>query len=104
MVFVVDDILMLSNSYSLLKDLEEEINTAFQVELLGEANSFIVLDIERDKNVIKVRQTKYVEKILNEFGLLNANITRAPLPAPCDLGRHTKNEGVLTTTLHSRYR
>lgn len=65
-VVLVNNILDLFDSKSLLKDSKAEIKKLFQVKLLDGAKFFTGLELKSDKNGIPASQERYVENLLSE--------------------------------------
>lgn len=78
----VDDILIGSNCMSFLTDIKNCLNVKFQMKDLGEISSFLGIKFTRENNVIKMSQSKYVEKLLTKFNMYNCK----PRSTPCEMG------------------
>lgn len=76
LVVIVDEVFMSSDSKSLPKDFEWEMKNLFQVKPMGEAKSFIRLDIQRERQGITFRQRNYIEKIIIYYGLFHCNCSK----------------------------
>ena len=61
--------------------LKRELENQFEITDLGEPNKLIGIEITRDKEngTLTISQTKYIEAILEKYGLENANSVSTPL-------------------------
>lgn len=69
MIIYVDDILLIGNSEQIL----EEIKTQFNAKDIGEAKTFLGMDIHREKDKITLKQTNLIDKILDKLEMTNCN-------------------------------
>lgn len=103
LVVSLDDILGRLESKSLLEDFKAKKKKLFEVELLGEAKSFIGLELRRDKRGICASQERYLDKQLREYNLSNANPAETPLPTLCNLTARTDSESILPPLPYAKY-
>lgn len=75
-----------------------------EVFLLEEDKTFFWLDINWDKNKIRVHQCPYIARVLSKHGLMNSRKVSTPLPAKCDLSFRKENERSITEKIHRHYR
>src|SRR5690606_27502293 len=59
--------------------LKQELSQRFDVKDMGEAKTFLGMEIHRTEDGIKVNQNSYINNILNRFGMASCNPTRTPM-------------------------
>ena len=67
----VDDLILASNSPTMLQQFKVVMEAEFKMSDLGEANLFLGLQLVRDREqcVMKLMQTRYAEDVLRRFGM-----------------------------------
>ena len=77
----VDDLLLFTNSKDRMDALKRELANQFKITDLGEPNKLVGIKITQDKEngTLTISQTKYIEAILEKYGLENANSVSTPL-------------------------
>ena len=68
----VDDIIFGSTNESLCKEFSQDIQSEFEMSMMGELNFFLWLQIKQTKNEIFVNQSKYCKELIHSFGMENA--------------------------------
>lgn len=86
----VDDVLVASNSETMINKLMESVACSFELRNLGGAKHYLGIDIEKRDGKFLISQQNYIDKIITEAGLENAKTSRFPL----DNGYH-KQEGTV---------
>lgn len=86
----VDDLLIMSNNPTKESQLKEILNTNFKMKDLGEPTLILGIRIQRDKNTgaITIDQERYIQGIIERFGLDEAN----PVTTPLDLNQKISKE------------
>ena len=82
----VDDFLILSADDTRNDQVLQSLSESFKIKDLGEAKRFLGVEIEydRDAKTVTLRQTKYIDDILNRFGMQESNEKSTPiLPGEC---------------------
>ena len=81
LLLYVDDMLLISNSKSKICELKMVLNTEFDMKDLGNAKRILGMVIERDRehNMLKVHQSSYLHKAVSKFGVLNSKMVAVPL-------------------------
>jgi len=82
----VDDLLVFSRMDTLVT-VKEEIAGRYEMRDMGEAHWFLAMEITRDRTArtITINQRKYINKILNRFGLENCRPMSTPMAASLKL-------------------
>ncbi|KAK4406633.1 Retrovirus-related Pol polyprotein from transposon RE1 [Sesamum angolense] len=80
MLIYVDDVLITSPSVSLLTDVKSYLDGLFTIKDLGVARYFIGLQIARSPTGTSVIQTKYINDIVRDTGLMHAKSVTTPFP------------------------
>ena len=80
LLIYVDDILVLVSSEDAVNDVKTEISKLYTIKDLGEAEYFLGIKLERMGNgCLKLSQTKYIENVLNRFGMSNCKLALTPM-------------------------
>ena len=79
-VVFVDDLLVIGDD-SYINDFMTCVNKKFKIRDLGEAKSFLGMEITRNREnrTLKISQTKYIEKMATRFNLNKAKPVYTPL-------------------------
>ncbi|GKD68578.1 retrotransposon protein, putative, ty1-copia subclass [Tanacetum coccineum] len=97
LVLYVDDILLMGNSVTMLKEVKSWLCKCFSMKDLGEAAYILGIKIIRDrsKRLIALSQSAYLEKILKKFRMENSKKGYTPMMEKPD---YRKSQGVKTPT------
>ena len=68
----VDDIIFGATNDSLCKEFSNDMQSEFEMSMMGELNFFLGLQIKQTKNGIFISQAKYSKELLKRFGMENA--------------------------------
>ncbi|CAI7857400.1 unnamed protein product [Closterium sp. NIES-54] len=82
MVVYVDDILIFSPSFDLVKEVMVKLQVKFKCKALGDVSFYLGLHIERDvdKRCMRVHQRKYLEALAANFGQSEGHVA-TPFPS-----------------------
>ena len=85
----VDDLLIISNDREAKKLLKINLSKEIKIKDMGEIHHYLGMKItrDRDKGIIKVNQTKYIENLLKRFNMDNCHGVFTPLDPNQDLTR-----------------
>ncbi|XP_059281019.1 secreted RxLR effector protein 161-like [Lycium ferocissimum] len=75
----VDDMLIAANSMTEINDLKELLSKEFDKKGLGEAKKILGMEIHRKNNEVHLSQKKYIEKVLQRFGMNKCKPVTLPL-------------------------
>ena len=80
-VVYVDDLLIASDCMDLLMDTKRKLSSEFKMKDLGKVNQILGISVYRDSNIgkIEISQKRYVEKLLNKFGMTDAKTVNTPM-------------------------
>ncbi|CAI7866532.1 unnamed protein product [Closterium sp. NIES-53] len=96
MVVYVDDILIFSPSFDLVKEVMLKLQDKFKCKALGDVSFYLGLHIERDveKRCMRVHQRKYLEALAGNFGQSEGHVA-TPFPSgfKCVKGPEEDNVG-----------
>ncbi|GJY58277.1 retrotransposon protein, putative, ty1-copia subclass [Tanacetum coccineum] len=97
LVLYVDDILLMGNSVTMLKEVKSWLCKCFSMKDLGEASYILGIKIIRDrsKRLIALSQSAYLEKILKKFRMKNSKKGYTPMMEKPD---YRKSQGAKTPT------
>ena len=90
----VDDLLLFTNSKEKMSILKLELKGLFDITDLGKPNKLVGLEFtcDRDWGTLTIRQTQYIESMLERFKLEDANTVSTPLEPNTKLGPRELNE------------
>ena len=77
----VDDILITGNCEDKINETKRNLCRAFKMKDLGEPKRFLDIEISRDRknNVLKLTQTKFIDAMVEKFGLQNRPGSEIPM-------------------------
>lgn len=75
MLIYVDDILIIGNGEDIIKAIKEEFNAKY----MGEMKNFLGMEVKRNKDILELKQTKMIEKILTKFKMDECNGIKTPM-------------------------
>jgi hypothetical protein len=96
-ILYVDDITMLGNLGSEIDRIKLFLSSRYDMTDLGEIESYLGVCIMHDRSIkrLEIDQSRYISKILDHFGMADANLARTPLPMGADV-HLVKHEGQAT--------
>ncbi|KAK3003348.1 hypothetical protein RJ639_019865 [Escallonia herrerae] len=79
----VDDMLIAAKSMSDVNNLKEQLKREFEMKDLGAAKRILDMEIQRDRpaGILHLSQKKYIERVLQCFGMKNSKPVTTPLAA-----------------------
>lgn len=104
LVVVVDNMVIASNSKSLMKQMKSKLTAVFQVKLLGSLRSFIGREILRTPVGTYINQRKYIESFFQSVDLSHVNPQATPIASTADVSSFHASDIALTAFEHARYR
>ena len=101
LILYVDDLLLLGEDCSKIKDVKRQLSKLYQMKDLGPASSYLGIRITRDhtRQIIWIDQQVYIENTLKRFKLHDANNMKTPLPSSV----HLERSEIPTTTETKTY-
>ena len=90
----VDAIIFGSTNDSLCKEFSLDMQSEFEMSMMGELNFFLRLQIKQTKNGIFISQAKQCKKLLNRFGIENAKQMVTPISIACYLDKDEASQSV----------
>ena len=83
LLIYVDDMLIVCKNMGDIIQLKKALNSEFEMKDLGAAKKILGIDISRDrkKGILSLSQKEYVQKVLREFGMLDAKVVSTPIPS-----------------------
>ncbi|KAM1263711.1 hypothetical protein ACFX2G_029302 [Malus domestica] len=81
LILYVDDILLATNSQSLLSETKSFLQRNFEMKDLGEATYVLGIEIKRDRRrgLLGLSQRGYIEKVLKRFNMSSCGTTEVPI-------------------------
>jgi hypothetical protein len=98
----VDDLLLFTNTPSLMQKLKDQLKTKFDITDLGEPKKIVGIEITRNrpKKSIRISQTRFIETILAKENMKSCNPVGTPFEPGVGL---TKNTGEQDSEMQKRY-
>jgi hypothetical protein len=86
-ILYIDDITILSDSLNNIKSVKSALFKRYEMTDLGEISFYLGVNIKRDRSNkrLEIDQSRYVDEIVNRFGLSDANPVCTPLPSGTDV-------------------
>lgn len=81
----VDDIVVAASSEVCLREVKEKLQSKFKMKDLGNLSHFIRIDFTQKVGTIKMNQSRYIDKILERFGVADCKARATPSEIKCDL-------------------
>lgn len=78
----VDDLIISASDMNTVNDVKCSLSQKFKMKDLGQLNWFLGIEFQFEDDCIKMNQTKYLERILHRFKMIDCN----PKLIPCDIG------------------
>jgi hypothetical protein len=86
-VVYVDDIIFGSNVDKLRKKFVEEMQSEFEMSMLGELSFFLGLQISQSNKGIFISQMKYIKEMLKKFKMEDCKPVSTPMTTGCKLNK-----------------
>ena len=96
----VDDILLISNNKVEKNKIKENLKERFKMKDLGIINHFLGIEFAVKCNYITMSQCKYIEKLLETFGMQDCK----PKLTPSEMNVNKQNKDLLDASKHRTYR
>ena len=89
LLLYVDDIVLVAPTKTLIDWIRSKLEQEFDMTDLGELQSFLGLEIKRNRKqrTLYLSQSKYIQKILDDHGMLNCNPATTPADTHIRLGK-----------------
>ena len=81
----VDDIIFGSDDDRLSQQFAKDMQSKFEMSLLGELKCFLGLHISQLNNGIFISQSKYIKEMLKKFGMEDCKPVSTPMTTGCKL-------------------
>lgn len=92
----VDDIVLVAKTTTTIHALKQIIANEFDIKDLGEIKQYLGIEVTRDeKGIFHLNQAKYINKVVNEFGLDTAKISNVPMQPNYGKSAKEDDRGVL---------
>ncbi|CAI7852422.1 unnamed protein product [Closterium sp. NIES-54] len=86
LLLYVDDLLLVSDSKTLVADMKTKLVAEFSMRDLGAISHYLGMHIDRDRGnkTLALHQHKYLESVVDRFGMIESK----PTPTPMEAGFH----------------
>lgn len=88
----VDDIIFGSNDDGLSQKFAKDMQSEFEMSLLGELNFFLGLQISQLEDGIFISQIKYIKEMLKKFGMEDCRPVSTPMVTGCKLSKDDESK------------
>ena len=104
LILYVNDLLLLGQDLSKIKDVKHQLGQLYQMKDLGPTSSYLGIRITRDWKIqaIWINQQAYIENALKRFKLQDANSTKTLLPAGIHLEKSEEPVALDTKTYYQQ--
>ena len=83
LVLYVDDLLYCSNCTNMLKSFERQLEEEFSLKFTEDISKYLGMDIRVSSNQIALSQKRNIDKMIEQFGLLEARSVYTPITTTC---------------------
>ena len=90
----VDDIIFGSDDDRLSKQFTKDMQSEFEMSLLGELKFFLGLQISQLNNGIFISQSKYIKEMLKKFGMEDCKLVSTTMIIGCKLSKDVESKEV----------
>jgi len=90
----VDNIIFGSTNDSLCKEFSQDMQSEFEMSMMGELKFFLGLQIKQTKNGIFINQSKYCKDLIHRFGMENAKHMATPMSTACYLDKDETGQSI----------
>ena len=90
----IDDMTILGSDTNAITNMKAELRKYFMIMDLGEAKQIVGLELDRDMEAgtLKIKQTLYIKKVLEKFGMADSHPVSTPLDLNVKLVKMPDNE------------
>lgn len=92
----VDDLILVTSTIELMTKLKSQLQGMFEVTDLGDPSKIVGIELSRDRaaGTLTLTQTRYIEGVLEKYGMRDANAVKTPLDPGCKLSKaHSERDG-----------
>ena len=79
LVVYVDDLLMTENIERYIESIKKELRKGFEMTDLGYVRYYLGIEVTQHPKFIFLSQKKYIQDLLNRFGMTECNILTTPM-------------------------
>lgn len=79
LLIYVDDIQIMSKKAEIIDKVIHQIESLFEIRDLGEIQYYLGIQINKTNGVYNLNQQKYINKILNQYSMHDASISKVPI-------------------------
>ena len=97
----VDDIIFGATDQDLCKHFSKEMQSEFEMSMMGELTFFLNLQVKQCKDGIFINQAKYIKNMLKKFGFEDVKEIDTPMSLITKLDKN-KKENDVNQKLHSQ--
>lgn len=83
----VDNLLMTRSSSKLISEFKQEMARKFEMSDLGRLTYYLGIEVQQTNEGIVLSQDRYAQKILEEVGMQNCNLTHLPMDVNVKLSK-----------------
>ena len=90
----VDDIIFGSTNDSLCKEFSLDMQSEFEMSMMGELKYFLGLQIKQTQEGIFINQSKYCKELIKRFGMESAKHMATPMSTSCYLDKDESGQSI----------
>ena len=90
----VDDIIFGSTNDSMCKEFSLDMQSEFEMSMMGDLNYFLRLQIKQTNEGIFVNQAKYCKELIKRFGMESAKHMATPMSTGCYLDKDESGQSI----------
>ena len=90
----VDDIIFGSTNDSLCKEFSLDMQSEFEMSMMGELKYFLGLQIKQTQEGIFINQSKYCKELIKRFGMDSAKHMSTPMSTNCYLDKDESGQSI----------
>ncbi|UYV84396.1 hypothetical protein LAZ67_X002013 [Cordylochernes scorpioides] len=92
LAFYVDDMLIISSNEYVLNEAISIIKNQFKLKKSKKLSNILGIEIRQEENFVSMNQTRYIDTILEHFGMKDSNPSPVPLDPNQDLDKFDSSE------------
>ena len=89
LLLYVDDLIITRNDQAAISQFKEQLKQEYEMTDLGEASSYLGIEIHMKPEGIFINQTGYINKLLKKFNMIDCNPTCLPINSKTYLQKNT---------------
>ncbi|XP_074363653.1 uncharacterized protein LOC141704306 [Apium graveolens] len=97
----VDNLLVTGSNVGIIEEFKKQMNSKFEMSDLGKLTYYLGIEVQQKEGYIKIKQSSYAKKILENAGMIGCNPTKYPMDPKEQLTKDDGGKTVDTTQYKS---